>query len=192
VASIETQSKISLISKALILLGEKPCSSLTENRYGVTVGANLFELLYENELQATPWRFATKATALAQLNVTPVTDQYKYVFQKPTDCLLPSHAWPRQDYEIFGSHIYANQRTFNLVHLFKPDVSECPAYFNTLMTYALAKNMVNPITEGSAAKVQIQINLYNAQRALAQYADSQGRPPKPIQDNPFVDVRGGR
>lgn len=191
-ASIETQSKISLISKALILLGEKPCSSLTEDRYGVTVGGNLFELLYENELQSNAWRFAIKATALSQLNVTPVTDQYKYVFQKPTDCLLSSHAWPRQDFEIFGSHIYANQRSLKLVHWFKPEVSECPAYFNTLMAYALAKNMVNPITEGSAAKVQIQINLYNSQRALAQYADSQGRPPKPVQDNPFVDVRGAR
>lgn len=191
-ASIETQSKIALISKALILLGEKPCSSLNENRYGVTVGGNLFELLYENELQINSWRFAMKATELSRLNVTPVTDQYRYVFQLPTDCLQPSHAYPRQDYEIFGSHIYSNQQTFKLVHWFKPDVSACPAYFNTLMTYALAKNMVNPITEGSAAKVQIQISLYNTQRAMAQYADAQGRPPKPIQDNPFVDVRGGR
>lgn len=189
-ASIETQSKIALISKALILLGEKPTSSLSDPRYGVTVGANLFEILYENELQGPqPWRFACKKASLGRLNLEPL-NQYRYIFQMPTDCLLPNHVYPRTDYEIFGSHLYANQTSIDLDYRFKPEISACPAYFNLLLAYALAKNMINPVTEGSAAKQQLAINAYNVQLGRAQYADAQGRPPKPIQDSPFVDVRG--
>jgi hypothetical protein len=49
---IEESTKVGLISKALILCGEKPLTSLTDDRYGATVGVNLFELIYEAELQS--------------------------------------------------------------------------------------------------------------------------------------------
>lgn len=189
--SIETQNKIRIISKALVLLGEKPCGSLSEPRYGVTVGAELFELYYEEEITSNPWRFATTKRALSRLNDVPL-NQYKYAFQLPPDMLVPDHVWPRADYEIFGTQLHTDQPEVALTYRFKPNVTQWPAYFSMLMVYRLAKDMVNPVTEGSAAKVQIMEGKYNLQRGRSQYADAQGRPPKPIQDNPFVDVRGAR
>lgn len=70
--SIETNTKIGLISKALILCGEKPLQSLSDDRYGATVGANLFELIYENELQSNRWRFACTKRALNRLVDVPL------------------------------------------------------------------------------------------------------------------------
>lgn len=186
-ASIETQTKIGIISKALILCGEKPLNSLSDNRYGATVGANLFEQLYEAELQSNRWRFACAKKALSRLNTQPL-NEWQYAFQLPPAMLLPIGVYPATPYEIYADRIYTNQQTVELDYMFKPDISACPAYFTLLMTYALYRDMVGPITE-STSKVEVARLLYNQQRARAQFADAQGRPNKPITDSPFTAIR---
>lgn len=186
---IETSTKIGLISSALVLCGETPLNSLSDNRYGATVGSNLFELLYENELQSHPWRFSMKKAALSRLNVTPL-NQYAYVHQIPADCLLVRHVYPITDYDIYGDRIYSNNTTVELDYQFKPGVGDVPAYFATLMTYALARDMVKPITESDKA-VQIMEGKYARQRDRAMYADSQGRPNQAVVHSPFVAARQG-
>lgn len=186
--AIETSTKIGLISKALILCGEKALNSLNDDRYGAEVGGNLFELIYESELQSNPWRFAMKKAALSRLNVTPL-NQFSYAHQIPADCLIPRHVYPRAVYEIYGDRVYSNQLTVELDYTFKPEVSSLPAYFSGLLVYALAKDMVKPITE-SANAVTIMTQKYVMQRDRALYADAQARPSTPIQDQPFLQVRG--
>lgn len=185
--AIETPTKIKLISDALVLLGEKPASSLTEDRYGVTVGSNLFERIYENELQSNRWRFAMKKRALSQLLDVPL-NEWQYAYQLPTDCLLPIGSYPSTSYEIYGDRIYSNASAIELDYMFKPEVTAIPAYFAMLMTYALAKDMIKPITESDSG-VQLMTAKYNSQKAIAQFADAQGRPNKPIRFNPFVQAR---
>ena len=187
--AIEASSKIDLISKALILCGETPLTALTDNRYGATVGSNLFELIYENELQSNPWRFSMKKAALSRLVSTPL-NQYTYAYQIPVDCLLPRHVYPAQEYEIFGDRVYSDASEVELDYQFKPEVTSCPAYFATLMTYALARDMVKPITESDTA-VKVMQSKYVLQRDRAMYADAQARPAKSIQYNPFVVARQG-
>lgn len=186
--SIETQTKIRLISDALILCGEPPLQSLADDRYGATVGANLFEVIYENELQSNRWRFACTKRALAQLVSAPL-NQWQYAYQLPTDLLLPLYVYPRAPYEIYGDHLYCDSATVELDYLFKPEVSEVPAYFSMLLVYALARDMVSPLTSKDNA-VQLFDAKYQMQRNRAMFADAQGRPSAPIQDSPFTDVRG--
>jgi hypothetical protein len=188
--SIETSTKIGLISKALILVGEKPLDSLSDNRYGATVGTNLFELIYENELQSNRWRFACKKGALSQLVATPL-NQWSHAYQLPADCLLPLYVYPVRPYEIYGDRIYTDATAVELDYMFKPEVSDIPAYFATLMVYALARDMAGPITE-SVNKAELAAAAYRRQRNVAMFADAQGRPATPIQHNPFVDIRGNR
>jgi hypothetical protein len=187
--AIETPSKIGLISKALILCGEKPLTSLSDDRYGATVGAGLFEMLYESELQSNPWRFSMKKAALSRLNVTPV-NQYAYAYQIPVDCLLVRHVYPTSDYEIFGDRLYSDASTVELDYQFKPDVSDIPAHFALLLTYSLARDMVKPLTESEPA-VRTMAAKYSRQRDVAMYADAQGRPATTIQYNPFIAARQG-
>ncbi len=186
-ATIETNTKIGLISKALILCGEKPLDSLNDDRYGATVGGNLFELLYESELQSNRWRFAMEKKACSQVNETPL-NEWQNSFQIPSNCLLPIGVYPNQSYEIYGDKIYTNASSVTLEQLTKPAITEVPAYFALLMTFALAKNMIKPITESDQAE-QTMTKRYNMQRAMAMYADAQSRPARPIQNSPFTDVR---
>lgn len=185
--SIETSTKIGLISKALVLIGEKPLQSLSDDRYGATVGSSLFELLYEGELQSNPWRFSMKKAALSRLVVTPL-NQYAYAYQLPSDCLLLRHVYPRGLYEVYGDRVYTNATSVEVDYQFKPEITAVPAYFATLMVYALARDMVKPITESDSG-VKTFAAKYVLQRDRAMYADAQARPATPVQDNPFTDVR---
>ena len=186
--AIEQNTKIGLISKALILCGEQPLQSLSDDRYGATVGSNLYELIFENELASNPWRFCANKKALSRINSTPL-NQFRYIHQIPTDCLLVRFVYPRTNYEIYGDRIYSDQQTVELDYTFKPEVTAVPAYFSTLMVYALARDMINPITSSLSATQAMQAK-YVMQRDRAMYADAQARPSHPVQDNPFTDVRG--
>jgi hypothetical protein len=184
---IETNTKVGLISNALVLCGELPLNALNDNRYGATVGANLFELIYEAELQSNRWRFAMAKKALTRVVFTPL-NEWQYSYQIPADCLLPIGIYPSQPYEIYGDKIYTNATSVTLEQLTKVEVSAVPAYFALLMAYALAKDMVNPLTE-SATAMEKMTKKYNTQRAAALYADAQSRPARPIYDSPFTDQR---
>lgn len=190
-----------MLSAALVLCGEKPMNSLTDTRYGASVGAALFDMIYENELQSNRWRFATKKAALAQVNAIP-PNEFQYCFQLPTDMLLPIGFYgvgPNRSYEIYSDKIYTNITSnpgplnssapvLTFDYLFKVDPSAGPSYFSLLVTYALARDMLKPITESDTASTAMGVK-YNQQRARAAYADAQGRPNRPIQHNPFVSIR---
>lgn len=185
---IETNSKIGILSKAIILCGEPPLNSLTDDRYGATVGGALFELTYENELQSNRWRFACKKGALSRLVDAPL-NEWRFAYQLPTDMLLPIGVWPvRVPYEIYADHLYTNASAVEMDYMFKPAITSCPAYFCLMLTYAIARDMIKPITESDQARLLME-KAYNRQRAIAQFADAQGRPSKPIADSPFTDVR---
>lgn len=186
-APILSATKIGIISNALILCGENPLVSLSDDRYGATVGSNLFDLLYEAELQSNRWRFSCTKGALSRLNTSPL-NEWQYAFQLPIDMLLPLGVWPYSLYEIYGPHLYTNNSTVNLEYQFKPDISAAPAYFQLLMTYVLARDMVKPITESDSA-VNVMASKYEMQRNRALFADAQGRPNRPIQDSPFTQTR---
>lgn len=187
-AAIVANSKIDLISKALVLCGEKPLTSLSDDRYGATVGSAMFDLLYENELQSNLWRFATTKDSLSQLVAAPL-NKWQYAYQLPSDMLLPIGMYPIDlNYEIYAKHLYTDRSTVEMDYLFKPDVTEVPAYFATLMTFALAQHFIKPITESDTA-VEIMTAKYDKQRNIALWADAQGRPAKPVQHSPFTDNR---
>lgn len=184
---IETNTKIGLISRALMLLGEKPAEGEDDDRYGVTVGMDMFNLVYENELQSNRWRFSVKKAQLARLSDTP-RNQWLNAFQLPSDMLLPLHVYPMAPYEIYGDRIYTDQSAVDLDYVFKPEIEQLPAYFCALMVAALARDMAKPISEDKDTVLILQ-KRYIEQRNRAMYADAQGRPATSIQYSPFTDVR---
>lgn len=198
---IVNQTKLSMLSAALILTGEKAMNSLTDPRYGASVGAALFDMVYENELQSNRWRFACKKAQLARVNTTP-PNEWQHTYQLPTDMLLPIGLWgvgPDRSYEIYGNLIYTNLTSnpgpinsstpvLTFDYMYKPDPSTVPSYFSLLVTYALAKDMIKPITESDTSASAMQTK-YNIQRSKAMFMDAQGRPNRQLQHNPFVSVR---
>jgi hypothetical protein len=186
-SAIITQSKISLVSDALILCGEKPLVSLSDDRYGATVGSALFDIIYENELQSNRWRFSCTKVALSRLTNVPL-NEWQYAFQLPPDMLMPIGVWPYSKYEIYANQLFTNMNTINFDYQFKPQVNNCPSYFTIMLAYALARDMIKPITESDTAMTSMETK-YQRQRARAMYADAQGRPNRAVQNAPFTQVR---
>ena len=124
---------------------------------------------------------------LSRLNSAPI-NEWQYAYQMPTDMLLPIGIYGRVDYELYGKHLYTNETSVILEFMFKPDITWLPAYFSTLMTYSLARDMVKPITESDTA-VTIMRDKYRMQRDRALYADAQGRPNRSVQSSPFTEIR---
>ena len=197
-APIVSQTMLSMLSAALVLCGEKPLNSLTDPRYGAQVGAALFDMVYENELQAVTWRFSCKKAALSQINATPI-NEWQYAWQIPTDCLSMIGFWgvgPDKLYEIYGNVIYTNINSNPSIqpasliaeYQFKPDPSTIPSYFSLLVTLALAKHMCKPITESDSARTKCE-QAYEVQRGRAMFADAKQRPNRPLQHRPFIQVR---
>lgn len=177
-------------------------NSLTDPRYGAAVGAALFDMVYETELQSNRWRFACKKAQLSQVNNIP-PNEFQYVFALPSDLLLPIGFWgvgPDRSYEIYGNLLYTNIKSnpgpvnntvtpvLTLDYMYKPDPSTVPSYFSLLVTYALARDMLKPITENDTAAQAMGVK-YERQRNKAMFIDAQGRPNRPLQNNPFVQVR---
>lgn len=197
-AAIVTQTELSMLSAALILCGEKPLNSLSDPRYGAQVGAALFDMVYENELQSNRWRFACKKAALSQLTSVPI-NEWQFAWQMPTDCLQFIGFWgvgPDRLYEIYGNQIYTNvssnpgvtPATLTAEYMFKPDPGTIPSYFSLLVTLALAQHMCKPITESDSARTKCE-QAYIAQRSKAMFIDATARPNRPLQHRPFLQVR---
>ncbi len=198
-APIISQTALSMMSAALVLAGEKPLNSVTDPRYGAQVAAALFDMVYENEIQVHPWRFSCKKAALSQLNQTPI-NEWQYAWQIPTDCLAMIGFWgvgPDKLYEIYGGNVlYTNINSNPSIqpasliaeYQFKPDPSTIPSYFSLLVTLALAKHFVKPITESDSNRTKCE-QAYEVQRGRAMFADSRQRPNRPLQHRPFIQVR---
>lgn len=187
---IEAATKLKVIASACIKLGEKAPTSLSDDRYGVEVGNNLFERTYENELCSTLWRFAMKKQALSRDVSTPI-NEWAYQFTLPSDMLMPVATWPRGvDYEIVGDKLYSDATALDLDYIYKPDVGlgKTPAYFYELLVARMAMEMALPLT-GSLEKRNAMEAAYSKQRALAQWADSQGRPNQAVGSAPFIESR---
>jgi hypothetical protein len=77
-------SKIEIINRGLVKLGEAPVSSLNDAAYGKT-----FDLVYEDVkdllLSAYPWRFAVTVKKLAKCEALY---NGKNMYRLPADCLL--------------------------------------------------------------------------------------------------------
>ena len=198
-AAIISQTALSMMSTALVLAGEKPLNSVTDPRYGAQVAAALFDMVYENEIQAVTWRFTCKKAALSQLNQTPV-NEWQYAWQIPTDCLSVIGFWgvgPDKLYEIYGGNVLYTNINSNpsvspasliLEYQFKPDPSTIPSYFSLLVTLALAKHFAKPITESDSNRTKCE-QAYEVQRGRAMFADAKQRPNRPLQHRPFIQVR---
>ena len=187
-ATVSTYSKVDITSNALLLIGESPISSFTEDTTGALIASNLYEQTYEDLLTKHPWRFASAKASLSRLTSTPV-DTWRYAFQLPANFLLVQHVdTGNTDYEIYQDKVYTNQSTLVLDYLFKPDESELPAYFVKLMEYTFASMFAIPVTD-SATKAEYFQTLTKDQLTKSKTIDSQATPPVEFQHSPLTEIR---
>lgn len=182
-------SKIDLVSSALVLIGDKPINSLTGNDRRQVVANNLYDNIVKNELSKHRWGFARKKAQLSLTTETPVDNEWRSIYQLPTDIIVLIKLYPNANYQILGDKVYTNvSQALYCDYIYDTPESEWPYYFSKMIEYALAIDFSTSIRDSSTIQ-QNMAALYESAARNARYQDSQQHPQIPIQNRPFIDVR---
>jgi len=182
-------TKIGMCSNALLLLGDRPISSFSDNTAGAQVMANLYENTYRDLVTSQPWTFARKQLALSQ-NVTPPTfDNFAYSYALPSDYLAGIGLLSNQEYRIYsGSLLYTNDSSAEFEYIARPSEGDIPPYFEKLVTDTLAARAAPAVTD-RATLIELRASIAQTQLFKAMAIDAQSDTNKAIVSSPFTEVR---
>tara|TARA_Y100000401_G_scaffold117393_1_gene125994 strand:+ start:1570 stop:2190 length:621 start_codon:yes stop_codon:yes gene_type:complete len=150
-------TKLSICSDALIMLGATPLSSFSEGTDSAQVCDRLYDDLYDTVLGMYPWTFSYKKIQLARTVNTPVTE-WKYEYQLPSDSIgsgvravftsSSDGARPRNEgWEIYEDKLLTSFETVYVDYQFKPSEAVLPTYFIQLLKYWIAWHIAEPVTD---------------------------------------------
>lgn len=200
-------SDVSICSRALILLGARPISSLEEDTDAARVCNAVYGPLRDAIIAAHPWRFAMKKAALS-LKATAPVNEWSYAFVIPGEAVAggvhavfasASDRRAISDYEIFQRDLYANVSQVWADYKIVPPEAVWPETFVRFMTYAVAADIAFAITDQQNSAEAWNAKAYGLPgenglggalgEALALEAQGQGN--SGIFADAFVDARAG-
>jgi len=134
------ESKVSIISNAITLLGHAPISSLENGDQMVVAAEQAFDMLYPAVLAENNWRFATQIQELSASIDTP-PQPWLTIYLLPAGWLKTIRVYPNiYVWDIYeNSKIYAQfSGQFFMEYIFQPDISKLPAHFIKYFVYEIA------------------------------------------------------
>ncbi|WP_223621177.1 hypothetical protein [Lysobacter sp. ESA13C] len=187
---------VQICSNALLMLGDKPINSLSEDPNQATsdrelAAANLYPQVRNATLRAHPWNCATKRVVLSPDSQTPAFD-WAYQFLLPGDWLRTlgvSEGGCRIDFRAESGRILADSSSLELLYIYR---NENPATWDSLLvdavTTAMAARLAIPVTNDRAKKVEMEGALLRLLQQ-ARGVDGQDSPPEEFGDSPFLLAR---
>jgi hypothetical protein len=184
---------IALCARALIRLGAQPITSFEDGSTEGEICGALYAQSRDALLSAYGWNFATKQTVLSALSESGIGD-YKQAFALPNDFLRALTAGNGAkssglDYRIMNGKLYTNAEAVMLTYIFRPDESEFPPFFNSVLISRLAAELCIPLTENTS-RFETLTRLAETEFSRARQLDAQQDRPQKIISFPLTDVRG--
>jgi hypothetical protein len=149
-------TKLSICSDALIMLGESPLTSFSGTDAGV-VCDRLYDDIKKMTLAMYPWSFTISKLQLSK-GTAPV-NEYKYAYNLPTNLQRISGvravfnsaqvgAQPIQGgWEILGKTLITNQETIVIDFQVEPEEFDLPSYFVQLLKYMMTWHIAETVTD---------------------------------------------
>lgn len=198
-------TKLSICSDALIMLGAAPLSSFATGTDEAQVADRLYDDVRDTLLMQYAYSWSVQKVQLAQLASTPI-NEWKYTYALPGDILgNPKAAFnvssvgarPVRDFEIYNLGLYTNYETIWIDYQFRPEPAIFPPYFVRLLKMALAAEFAEPITDQIAKADYYHAKAYgspseNMRGGLVRVSiniDGADRPAQQIQEFPISDIR---
>ena len=183
---------VALCSRALIRIGAQPITSFTDGTAESEIAGALYENTRDALLSAYPWTFASAQVALTQLQAPPIAD-YDFAFQLPNDYLRAISAGTStrgrgENYRIARGAIHTNASAITLTYVFRPDESECPAYFDQALIARLSAEFTIPVTE-STSRAEAHFRIADQEYERARQIDAQVDTPNKIESFSLIDAR---
>lgn len=198
-------TKLSICSDALIMLGANPLSSFTVGTDDAQVADRLYDDVRDTLLMQYAYSWSIKKVKLAQLVQTPI-NEWKYIYALPGNLLGNPKAvfnvgavgaTPQRDFEIYGDGLNTNYENVWIDYQYRPEPFEFPPYFVRLLKTALAAEFAEPVTDQITKADYFHSRAYgspaeNMRGGLVRVAiniDGADRPAQTIQEFPISDVR---
>jgi hypothetical protein len=198
-------TKLSICSEALIMLGATPLSSFGTGTDEAQVADRLYDDVRDSILMQYPYSWSIKKTKLARLADAPI-NEWKYVFQLPGDMLgnpkavfntSSVGATTVRDFEIYSGGVYSNFEELWIDYQFQAEEFTFPPYFVRLLKTALAAEFAEPITDQISKADYFHARAFgapseNMRGGLVRVAiniDGADRPAQTIQEFPISDIR---
>lgn len=184
-------SKVSIVNKALTMLGANRITSLSDDTREAKAANAVYDQSLRSILSETCWSFATKRALLNRLEEVPVVGS-GYYFQRPSDCIeifeTTANSWRPE-----GEKIWSSDPTLGVIYTYlnDDDTFYSPKFIDALACL-LAANMCYDITN-SASRTQELISLYEGEylpRALHYDASRQGE--RTVKDDEWINAALGR
>lgn len=202
-----TDTKVSICSSALNLLGEPAIASLTDDSDAARVCAQLYDNIKWSLLAQYPWSFSKKKVQLARLTSTP-TFGWNYEYTLPTDrvgellAVFASssvNSAPVLDFDLQNGKLQTNYSEIWIDYQYNVTEATMPPHFAQLLIYAMAFNLAYPVTEDpnktqywkEVAFGSPSENMRGGFFRVACSIDGRARPPEAINDFSLTDVRPG-
>lgn len=149
-------TKLSICSDALIMLGAAPLSSFTDGSDAAQICDRLYDDLKESLLGSYPWSWSFKKVQLARLSETPASE-WKYNYQLPGDRISGVKAVFNTDaagmrpiqggWEILGDKLQTSETQIWIDYQYSAQEYEMPRYFVQLLKYAMAADIAETVTD---------------------------------------------
>ena len=200
-------TKLSICSDALIILGAAPLSSFSEGTDAAQICDRLYDDIKATVLVMYPWGFSQKKQQLSRLVDSPNTE-WQYAYALPSDnigsgvlALFTSSvhgARPIVDgWEVYEKTIVTN---YTEVHVdYQANVSEdvMPQYFVQLLKYWLAWHFAETVTDQTTKAQYYQLqacgspgeNMRGGMFRVCCQIDGTSQPPQAIEDFDLITAR---
>ena len=198
-------TKLSICSDALIMLGAAPLSSFSDGTDEAQVADRLYDDVRDTVLMQYPYSWSVRKVRLSRLLDTPI-NEWKYKYAVPGDILgnpkavfnsAGAGSQTVREFEIYAGGLYTNYENVWIDYQYLPEASSFPPYFVRLLKTALAAEFAEPITDQMTKAKYYHERAFgapseNMRGGLARVSmniDGADRPPQTIQEFPLADVR---
>jgi hypothetical protein len=188
-----SESKFTISSKALVLVGANTITSFTENTTESVIANQLYESTLENLLTRCRWRFASKQSQLSRESDAP-TARFSAKYAVPSGTLI-IHTITVGDsviqYDRYEDKIFCDASSTDIVvadYTFQPSEANFPPYFTQALVFELASLFAGAIARNDSLSVLYQ-NRAIQQLAIAKSQDSQAQSNKRIDVDRFRNRR---
>jgi hypothetical protein len=146
-------TEVSICSNALLMLGDKPINSLTENQDRARLAANLFPSVRDYVLRRHPWNCAIKRVALAPDEQAPAFD-FAFQYTLPPDylrALSVGEMGNDADFKIESRKLLCDENPALLRYIWRNDN---PGSWDEMLVWAMTMSMkaamAYPITQSAS------------------------------------------
>lgn len=187
-------SVIGICNSALVKIGARTITSLTEGSKNANLCNEQFAKLRDEVLRAHSWNFAVARAKLGRLVEAPAFG-FAYAYQLPSDFLraVAIHDNPgggTVPYQIEGQRVLTDAEAIYLRYVRRiEDPNAFDALFREALAYRVAAELAVPIAQSSTLHEQMQ-RLSDRAVRRARGVDAQENYPEPLPDGSWLTARG--